>query len=91
MRILEKWEESSKYEYYLDGIRDFLKDKNHNLTDLNYIIYGHSHKWKSSQENIGNNEINIINDGAWQNVTPSYVEISSKGRIKIIEIPAFIV
>ena len=88
MRILEKWEESSKYEYYIDGIRDFLKDKNHNLTDINNIIYGHSHKWKSSQENIGNNEINIINDGAWQHVTPSYVQIFSKGRMKINEIPA---
>ena len=88
MRILEKWEESSKYEYYIDGIRDFLRDKNHSLININHIIYGHSHKCNSSEVNIGNNQINIINDGAWQHVTPSYVQIFSKGRMKINEIPA---
>ena len=39
MRILEKWEESSKYEYYIEGIRDFLEENNHNLRNINYIIY----------------------------------------------------
>lgn len=91
MRILEKWEESSKYEYYIEGIKDFLKDKDHNLKNINHLIYGHSHKCKSSEEYVGNTQIKIFNDGAWQHVTPSYAQIFSKGQIRIKEIPTIIV
>ena len=91
MRILEKWEETSKYEYYIDGIRDFLKDNNHNLMNINHMIYGHSHKWNNSEENFNNHQISIINDGAWQHITPTYVRIFSKGKMKINEFPATIV
>ena len=91
MRILEKWEETSKYEYYIDGIRDFLKDNNHNLMNINHMIYGHSHKWNNSEENFNNHQISIINDGAWQHITPTYVRIFSKGKMKINEFPATII
>ncbi len=83
MRILEKWDEAQKYEYYIDGISDFLKDNKQKLSNINHLIYGHSHKSERSTENINNNEITIVNDGAWQHVNPTYVRISPKGKLEI--------
>lgn len=91
MRVLEKWEKKRKYDYYVDGIKDFLRDNNQYLTNINHIIYGHSHNWKISEEIVGDREITIINDGAWQHVKPSYVQIFYKGEIKVNQIPTVIV
>jgi len=83
MRVLKKWQRISKPDYYFDGIKAFLEDKNHKFSKINHVIYGHSHQSGLAYGNINNQMVEIINDGAWQHTQPSYVEILSKGRLKL--------
>ena len=83
MRILKKWERASKPDYYLDEIKKFLVDEKYDFSKVNHVIYGHSHHKGISQITINNQQIEIINDGAWQHMQPSYVEIYHKGKINL--------
>jgi UDP-2,3-diacylglucosamine pyrophosphatase LpxH len=87
MRLLEKWEKKRKYEYYLEGIKKFLKKHKKKLNKINHIIYGHSHNKKETKEEINNNEIKILNDGAWRHTEPHYIEIFSSDKIDLNNFP----
>ncbi len=83
MRIMKRWYKASKPDYYFDEIKTFLEDKYYNLSKINHIIYGHSHHSGMAYGTINNQRVEIINDGAWQHVQPSYVEILSKGKLNL--------
>jgi UDP-2,3-diacylglucosamine pyrophosphatase LpxH len=83
MRVLKRWHHASKPDYYFDRIKAFLEDENYELSKINHLIYGHSHHSGIAYGTINNRRIEIINDGAWQHVQPSYVEILSEGRLKL--------
>jgi len=82
MRVMQKWEKTRKYEYYLEGIEDFLEDDI--FSGVNHIIYGHSHERGKFSETLHNRSVEIVNDGAWQHVYhPSYAGIYYKGKIEV--------
>jgi len=81
MRVLKKWQRASKPDYYLDEIKKFLEDDKYDFSNINHVIYGHSHHKGVSYRTINNQQVEIINDGAWQHIQPSYVEILDKGKI----------
>ncbi|MFX1323749.1 MAG: metallophosphoesterase [Promethearchaeota archaeon] len=83
MRILKRWERSREYSYYLNGIKEFLEEAECDLSEINYIIYGHSHIKGISNETLNDQKVEIINDGAWQHSNPSYIEILAEGRINL--------
>jgi UDP-2,3-diacylglucosamine pyrophosphatase LpxH len=83
MRMMKRWEGARDYSYYLNGILEFLDEAECDLSDINHIIYGHSHQKGISNETINNHSLEIVNDGAWQHVQPSFVEILSNGKINI--------
>jgi len=81
MRIMKKWQHASKPDYYLDEIREFLEDDKYDFSKINHLIYGHSHNKEISFATINNLQVEVINDGSWQHIQPSYVEICNKGKI----------
>ena len=83
MRVMKRWQRASKPDYYFDEIKAFLEDENYDFSKINHIIYGHSHHSGIAYGNINNQKVEIINDGAWQHVQPSYVEILSNGRLNL--------
>ncbi len=83
MRIMKKWERASKPDYYLDEIKEFLVDEEYDFSKVNHVIYGHSHHKGISNITINTQQIEIINDGAWQHIQPSYAEILHKGKINL--------
>ena len=80
MRILEEWEKARKVQYYHEGIKKFLDPR---LSKVNHIIYGHSHNTGSTVLINNSHEITTVNDGAWQHVDPTIVDIREKGKIKV--------
>ncbi len=87
MRVMKKWHHVSKADYYFDEIKRFLEDDDYDFSKINHVIYGHSHHSGIAYGNINNQRIEIINDGAWQHVQPSYVEILSKGKLNLRAFP----
>lgn len=87
MRVMKKWQRASKPDYYYDEIKKFLEDDNYDFSKINHIVYGHSHHSGMAYGNINNQRVEIINDGAWQHVQPSYVEVLSKGRLNLRAFP----
>ncbi|MFW9878918.1 MAG: metallophosphoesterase [Candidatus Thorarchaeota archaeon] len=83
MRVLKKWEHASKPDYYFDEIKKFLEDKEYDLSKINHLIYGHSHHKEVYNGIVNGNSIKIINDGSWQHIEPSYVEIHKRGIISL--------
>jgi UDP-2,3-diacylglucosamine pyrophosphatase LpxH len=83
MRVLKRWHHASKPDYYFDEIKAFLEDENYELSKITHLIYGHSHHSGIAYGVINNRRVEIINDGAWQHVKPSYVEILSEGTLKL--------
>ena len=83
MRVMKRWQRASKPDYYFKEIKVFLEDKNYDLSKINHVIFGHSHHSGISYGNINNQKVEIINDGAWQHVQPSYIEILSKGKLSL--------
>ncbi|MFX1377534.1 MAG: metallophosphoesterase [Promethearchaeota archaeon] len=81
MRVLKNWHRASKPDYYFDEIKSFFENKHYNFSKINHIIYGHTHHSGMAYGNINNQRVEIINDGAWQHVIPSYVEILIKGDL----------
>ena len=81
MRIMKKWERASKPDYYLEEIKEFLEDDEYDFSKINHVIYGHSHHKGISHGTINNQKVEVINDGSWQHIQPSYVEIHYKGKI----------
>ncbi len=81
MRVLKKWERASKPDYYFREIKKLLEDDHYPFSKIKHVIYGHSHHKGVSYGNINNQRVEIINDGAWQHMQPSYVEIISKGNL----------
>jgi len=90
MRVMKKWQRASKPDYYFNEIKAFLEDKNYDFSKINHIIYGHSHHSGISYGNINNQKVEIINDGAWQHVQPSYLEILLKGKLNLRGYPNII-
>ncbi|MFW9894336.1 MAG: metallophosphoesterase [Candidatus Thorarchaeota archaeon] len=81
MRIMKKWENTRDFNYYINGIKEFFEEAECDLTMINHIIYGHSHIKGISTEIILNNQVEVINDGAWQHIEPSHAEIHQGGKI----------
>ena len=83
MRVMKRWQRASKPDYYFNEIKVFLVDENYDLSKINHVIFGHSHHSGISYGNINNQKVEIINDGAWQHVQPSYIEILLKGKLNL--------
>jgi len=83
MRILKKWERASKPDYYFGEIKKFLEDDEYDLSKINHLIYGHSHHKEVYSGTVNGHPIEIVNDGSWQHVQPSYVEILNRGKINL--------
>jgi len=81
MRVLKKWQRVSKPAYFLNEIKEFLEVDDYDFSKINHVIYGHSHYKEISYTKINNQQVEVINDGAWQHTQPSYVEICGKGKI----------
>lgn len=90
MRIMKNWQRASKPDYYFDEIKIFLEDDNYDFSKVNHIIFGHSHHSGISYGTINNQKIEIINDGAWQHVRPSYLEVLLKGKLNLRGYPNII-
>lgn len=86
MRMMMKWHHTREYEYFIKGIKDFLKDDNYDFQKITHIIYSHSHIKGISKETVNDHLVSIINSGAWQHTKPSYVEILNKGGINLMDI-----
>ncbi len=83
MRVMKRWHQASKPDYYFDEIKAFLEDEDYDFSKINHLIYGHSHNSGIAYGTINNQRVEIMNDGAWQRVQPSYIEILSKGTLKL--------
>ncbi len=81
MRVMKKWQRASKPAYFLREIKEFLEDDDYDFSNINHVIYGHSHQKEISYARINNQQVEVINDGAWQHSQPSYVEICGKGKM----------
>lgn len=87
MRIMKRWERASNPNSYFDKIKEFLEEKDYDFSKVNRVIYGHTHHSGISYGIINNLKVEIINDGSWQHVQPSYVEISTKGSMNLKGFP----
>jgi UDP-2,3-diacylglucosamine pyrophosphatase LpxH len=83
MRIMKRWERESDPNSYFKEIKDFLEDRDYQLSKINRVIYGHTHHSGISYGTINNLKVEIINDGSWQHTKPSYVEINNKGVLSL--------
>jgi UDP-2,3-diacylglucosamine pyrophosphatase LpxH len=83
MRVMKKWEHASKPDYYFNEIKSFLEDDEYDLSKINHLIYGHSHHKEVNKGMVNGHSIVIVNDGSWQHVEPSYVEIFKRGIISL--------
>jgi len=83
MRVMKKWQRASKPAYFLNGIKEFLEDDDYDFSKINHVIYGHSHVKEISYATINNQQVEVIDDGAWQHVQPSYIEICNEGKINL--------
>ena len=81
MRVMKKWYRVSKPAYFLNGIKEFLEDDDYDFSKINHVVYGHSHYKEISYATINNQQVEVINDGSWQHMQPSYVEICGKGKM----------
>jgi UDP-2,3-diacylglucosamine pyrophosphatase LpxH len=88
MRILKKWQKASKPAYYLNEIKNFLENNKYDFSKINHLIYGHSHNKEVYHGIVNGHSIEIINDGAWQHIKPSFVEIHNEGEITLRLFPA---
>ncbi len=82
-RIMKKWERAKKFEYYFEEIKEFLEDDDYDFSKVNHLIYGHSHNKGVYNGMINGHPIEIVNDGSWQHIQPSYVEILYKGILNL--------
>jgi UDP-2,3-diacylglucosamine pyrophosphatase LpxH len=83
MRVMKKWEHASKPDYYFGQIKTFLEDEKYDFSKINHLIYGHSHHKEVYNGIVNSHPIQIVNDGSWQHIQPSYVEIFAKGEIHL--------
>ena len=84
MRVMKKWyRAASKPDYFLDEIKEFLEDDDYDFLKINHVIYGHFHYKSKSIATINQQQVEIINDGSWQHMQPSYVEICDKGKMHL--------
>ena len=81
--MLKRWHHASKPDYYFDEIKAFLENEDYDFSKINHLIYGHSHNSGIAYGTINNQRVEIMNDGAWQRVQPSYIEIISNGTLKL--------
>ena len=81
MRVMKKWYRVSKPAYFLNEIKEFLEDDDYDFSKINHVVYGHSHYKEVSYATINNQQVEVINDGSWQHMQPSYVEICGKGKM----------
>jgi UDP-2,3-diacylglucosamine pyrophosphatase LpxH len=84
MRVMKKWQHASKPDYYFGEIKKFLEHDDYNLSKINHLIYGHSHHKEVYRGTVNDHPIEIVNDGSWQHIQPSYVEILNGGKINLI-------
>jgi len=87
MRIMKRWERASNPNSYFDEIKEFLEEEDYDFPKITHIIYGHTHHSGISYGNINNLEVEILNDGSWQHVQPTYVEINNKGIFNLKGFP----
>ncbi|MFX1304619.1 MAG: metallophosphoesterase [Promethearchaeota archaeon] len=82
-RIMKRWERAKKLDYYFEEIQEFLEDDDYDFSEVNHLIYGHTHNKGVYNGMINGHPIEIVNDGSWQHVQPSYVEILYKGVLNL--------
>ncbi|MFW9826658.1 MAG: metallophosphoesterase [Candidatus Thorarchaeota archaeon] len=87
MRVMKKWQKVSKPDYYFNEIKSFLEDGRYNFSEINHLIYGHSHHKEVFHGIVNGHSIEIVNDGAWQHIKPSYVEIHNEGNLILKSYP----
>ena len=90
MRVMKKWQRASKPAYFLNEIKEFLEDDDYDFSKINHVVYGHSHYMEKSYATINNQQVEVINDGAWQHTQPSYVEIYGKGKMYLRTVANYI-
>ncbi len=82
MRVMKKWQRvASKPDYFLEEIKGFLEDDEYDFSKINHVIYGHIHHKIKTIITINQQQVEIINDGSWQEMQPSYIEICNEGKI----------
>jgi UDP-2,3-diacylglucosamine pyrophosphatase LpxH len=81
MRVMKRYQRASKINHFLDEIKEFLEDENYKFRAINHVIFGHFHYKHKSIATINQQQVEVINDGTWQHMPPSYIEICNKGKI----------
>ncbi|MFX1456255.1 MAG: metallophosphoesterase [Promethearchaeota archaeon] len=81
MRVMKRYQRESKINPFIDEIKDFLEDERYDLTKIDKVIFGHFHYKAQTTAIINQKQVEVINDGTWQFMPPSYLKIGTKGRI----------
>jgi UDP-2,3-diacylglucosamine pyrophosphatase LpxH len=87
MRVMKGYQRETKIHHFLDEITDFLEDERYDLAKINKVIFGHFHYKAQTIATINKQQVEVINDGTWQYMPPSYLEICNNGRIYLKSIP----
>jgi UDP-2,3-diacylglucosamine pyrophosphatase LpxH len=87
MRVMKRYQRVSEIYHFLDEIKDFLEDERYDLTKINKVIFGHFHYKAQTNTTINKQQVEIINDGTWQFMPPSYLEICNNGTFYLKSIP----
>ena len=83
MRIMRNYRNARTLSFYIKGIEEFFEEANCDFSLITSIIYGHSHIKGSSKENINDQQIEVINSGAWEPLKVSFAEILYGGKINV--------
>jgi UDP-2,3-diacylglucosamine pyrophosphatase LpxH len=87
MRVMKRYQRVTKIHHFLDEITEFLEDERYDLAKINKVIFGHFHYKAQTTATINQQQVEIINDGTWQYIPPSYLEICNNGRIYLKSFP----
>ncbi|MHA2473137.1 MAG: metallophosphoesterase, partial [Promethearchaeota archaeon] len=79
MRVMKGYQRESKINPFIDEIKEFLEDDKYDLAKINKVIFGHFHYKAQTTATINQKQVEITNDGTWQFVPPSYLEICKNG------------
>ncbi|MHA1985399.1 MAG: metallophosphoesterase [Promethearchaeota archaeon] len=87
MRVMKGYQRETKLSHFLDDIKDFLEDERYDMAKINKVIFGHFHYKAQTFTTINRQQVEVINDGTWQFMPPSYLEICNNGRVYLKSIP----
>jgi UDP-2,3-diacylglucosamine pyrophosphatase LpxH len=87
MRVMKGYQRETKIHHFLDEITDFLEDERYDLAKINKVIFGHFHYKTQTNTTINQQTVEVTNDGTWQYIPPSYLEICNNGKIYLKSFP----